>query len=128
MEKWLKRNLKYIVIVLIGILVISKIQSCNRKMSNRIAEKNLIENRDSLLHEKNIIIGKKDLVIDSLKTVILTRNYEIMDLEKDLEIAGIKVNAAERRADAVQRTAERVKSNTTIQIKGAERDTTKTNQ
>ena len=128
MEKWLKRNLKYIVIVLIGILVISKIQSCNRKMSNRIAEKNLVENRDSLLHEKNLIIGKKDLAIDSLKTVIITRNYEILDLERDLEIAGIKVNAAERRADAVQRTAEKVKSNTTIQIKGAERDTTKTNQ
>lgn len=125
MEKWLKRNLKYITLILLALFVISKIQSCNRKMGSRITEKSLIEERDSLLNQKDLIIGQKNLVIDSLQTVILTRNYEIMDLEKDLEIAGIKVNAAERRADAVQRTAERVKSNTTIEIKGAERDTTK---
>ena len=65
--------------------------------------------------------------IDSLDNEIVTRDFVIKDLINDLEIAGVRVDAAERRADAVQRTAEKVKSNTTIQIKGAERDTTKSN-
>ena len=97
-------------------------------MGSRVTEKNLVIERDSLLYEKDIIIHQKDLVIKDLREEIITKDYEIKDLERDLEIAGIKVNAAERRADAVQRTAERVKSNTTIEIKGAERDTSKIRQ
>ena len=97
-------------------------------MGSRVTEKNLVMERDSLLNEKDIIISQKDLVIGDLREEIITKDYEIKDLERDLEIAGIKVNAAERRADAVQRTAERVKSNTTIEIKGAERDTSKIGQ
>ena len=124
MNRWLKRNLKYITLILLALLIIGRIQSCNRKMGSRIRENNLSAECDSIVQQKNDIIGSKDLVIDSLRTIIITRDYEIMDLEKDLEIAGIKVNAAERRADAVQRTAEAVKANTTIEIKGAERDTT----
>jgi len=128
MEKWLKRNLKYITLILLVLFIISKIQSCNNNMGSRVTEKNLVIERDSLLYEKDIIIHQKDLVIKDLREEIITKDYEIKDLERDLEIAGIKVNAAERRADAVQRTAERVKSNTTIEIKGAERDTSKIRQ
>jgi len=97
-------------------------------MGTRIKEKNLTEECDSIVNQRDVIIGNKNLVIDSLKSEVLTRDFEIMDLERDLEIAGIKVNAAERRADAVQRTAERVKSNTTIEIRGAEKDTTTNKQ
>ena len=66
--------------------------------------------------------------IDSLENENLTKYFIIKDLTNELKIAGVKVDAAERRADAVQRTAERVKSNTTIEIKGAERDTSKINE
>lgn len=127
MEKWLKRNLKYITLIALALLVMSRIQSCNRKMGSRITEKNLIEERDSLLNDKDLIINQKNFIIDSLEAENLTQEFLILDLTNDLEIAGVRVDAAERRADAVQRTAERVKTNTTIEIKGAERDTTKTN-
>ena len=124
MNRWLKRNLKYITLILLTLLIIGRIQSCNRKMGTRIREKAMTEECDSLMLGQQNIINNLNVEIESLKTEIITRDYEIMDLEKDLEIAGIKVNAAERRADAVQKTAEAVKANTTIEIKGAERDTT----
>ena len=128
MERWIRRNLKYITLIFIALFLIKTTQSCNRKMSLRVVEKNLTEERDSLLLDKDKIIYSKDLIIDSLVTENLTKEFVIKDLENDLEIAGVRVNAAERRADAVQRTAEKVKSNTTIEIKGAERDTTTNNK
>lgn len=128
MEKWLKKNLKYITLIFLALFLFKNTQSCNRKMSLRIMEKNLFEERDSLVHGLNLMINMKILEIDSIKSHTLVLDYIIKDLENDLKIAGVRVNAAERRADAVQRTAERVKTNTTIEIKGAERDTTQTNQ
>jgi hypothetical protein len=121
---WLKKNLKYITLILMALLFIKTFQSCNRKMALRVTETNLTEERDSLLTIKDEVISEKNLVIDSLESEILTRDFLIKDLYNDLEIAGVKVDEAQRRADAVQRTAERVKSNTTIEVKGVERDTT----
>ena len=121
---WIKKNLKYITIVFIALFFVKTFQSCNRKMSLRVVEKNLTEECDSLLLVKDNIIRGKNLVIDSLTKENLTKDFLIKDLENDLEIAGVRVNAAERRADAVQQTAERIKTNTTIEVKGVERDTT----
>jgi len=117
MEKWLKKNLKYIAIVFLALFLIKTVQSCNRKMSLKIVERNLTTNYDSIVLEKNTII-------DSLETEILTRDFIIKDQINDLKIAGVKVDEAQRRADAVQRTAEKIRTNTTIEIKGAEKDTT----
>jgi hypothetical protein len=125
MEKWFKKNLKYVAILFIALFLIKSIQSCNRKMSLRIVEKNLTIEKDSLLNEKDNIIAFKDVVVDSLNTEILTKDFIINDLTNELKIAGVKVDAADKRADAVQRTAEKIRTNTTIEIKGAERDTTK---
>ena len=124
MERWLRKNLRYIAIVLFALFLIKTTQSCNRKMALRTQEKNLTEFCDSLNQEKVKIISNQQLIIDSLEKEVLTRDFMINDLTNDLKIAGVKVDAAERRADAVQRTAEKVKSNTTIQVKGVERDTT----
>lgn len=121
---WLKKNLRYITLVLLALFFIKTFQSCNRKMALRVVETNLTEERDSLLNMKDIIISEKDFVIDSLEAEILTKEFLIRDLYNDLEIAGVKVDEAQRRADAVQRTAERIKQNTTIEVKGVERDTT----
>lgn len=124
---WLKKNLRYITLVLLALFFIKTFQSCNRKMALRVVETNLTEERDSLLNIKNVIISEKDLVIDSLESEILTRDFLIKDLYNDLKVAGVKVDEAQRRADAVQRTAERVRTNTTIEVKGVERDTTQNN-
>jgi len=124
MERWINKNLKWITLVLIGLFLIKSIQSCNRGMSLTVVEKRLTEECDSIIKYKDQIINNKLLVIDSLNKELLTRDFMIKDLNTDLKIAGVKVNAAQRRADAVQRTAERVKSNTTIEIIGAKRDTT----
>jgi hypothetical protein len=111
--EWLKKNLKWIVLILFFLLVVKSIQSCNRNMLLRVHQKDC----DSIQIQKN-------LFIDSLQQEIVTRDFMIKDLANELKIAGVKVNEAQKRADAVQRTAERVKTNTTIEIKGAERDTT----
>jgi hypothetical protein len=121
---WLKKNLRYITMILVALLFIKTFQSCNRKMSMRVVEKNLTEERDSLLYMKDQIISGKNLVIDSLEKENITKDFLIKDLYNDLEIAGVRVNEAQRRADAVQQTAESVRSNTTIEVRGVEKDTT----
>lgn len=125
MEKWLRKNLKYITLILLTLFLLKTTQSCNRKMSLKTMEKNLTMEYDSLLNEAKSIISLQTYEIDSLENEIVTRDYMIKDLTTDLKIAGVRVDEAQRRADAVQRTAEKVKSNTTIQIKGAEEDTSK---
>lgn len=127
MEKWLRKNLKYITLILLALFLLKTTQSCNRKMALRTLEKNLNTECDSLLNDKTQIILTQSFEIDSLESDIWAKEYIIKDLENELKIAGVRVNAAERRADAVQRTAERVKSNTTIEIKGAERDSSNVN-
>jgi hypothetical protein len=118
MEKWLRKNLKYITLILLALFLIKNTQSCNRKMSIRIMEKNLTTECDSLLMSR-------DHMIESLQKDKVIQEYYIKDLENELKIAGVKVDAAEKRASAVQQTAEKIRTNTTIQIKGAEEDTSK---
>lgn len=118
MENWFKKNLRWITIILFVLFLLKSVQSCNRNMSLRIQEKKLTENCDSLIREK-------DSLIKSLQKDNLTKEFIIKDLSSDLKVAGVKVNEAQRRADAVQRTAERVRTNTTIEVKGVERDTIK---
>lgn len=125
MEKWLKKNLRYVSLVLLALFLLKNIQSCNRKMALKVVERNLTEECDSITTEKNNIILEKDLIIDSLENEIITKDFMIKDLTSDLKVAGVRVDAAERRADAVQKTAESIKANTTIEVKGVERDTTK---
>jgi L-lactate utilization protein LutB len=118
MEKWLIRNLKWFTLIFFALFIFKSTQSCNRRMSLKVMEKNLVTEHDS-------IIKVRDQEIKTLKNEIMTRDYMIKDLEKDLEIAGIRVSEADRRAEAVQKTAEKVRQNTTIQIRGVERDTVK---
>jgi hypothetical protein len=125
MEKWLKKNLKWITLALVFLFSIKSFQSCNRKATIRIQNKNLSEQCDSLLQIKDQIIKEKNLLIDSLDNEILTREFIIKDLSTELKIAGIKYDEAQKRAEAIQRTAERIRTNTTIEIEGAERDTIK---
>jgi len=125
MEKWLRKNLKYVTLIFIALFLLKTTQSCNRKMSIRTLEKNLTTECDSLLMVKDQVIMEKTLEIDAYIKNQVVQDYYIKDLENELKIAGVKVDAAERRANAIQQTAEKIRTNTTIEIKGAEQDTSK---
>ena len=128
MERWLKKNLRYITIILLGLFILKSIQGCNRKMSLSIQEKSFMIEKDSLINiNKNLKISN-ELREDSLKQEVITRDFMIKDFTNDLKIAGVRVNEAQKRADAIQRTAEKIKTNTTIEVRGVEKiknDTTK---
>jgi len=116
MEKFLKKNLKWIALLFLFLFCIKSFQSCLRGTELTRLEKNLTYNCDSLINDKNIII-------DSLETEVITKDYIIYDLTNELKIAGVKVNEAQKRADAVQKTAEdgfraaeKIKTNQTIEI------------
>lgn len=111
MEKWLKKNLQYITIIFIALFLIKNVQSCNRKMSLKIQTKTLTETCDSLNKSK-------DQIIDSLNQEILSREFLIRDLGAELKVAGVKYDEAQKRADAVQKTASSIRANTTIEVRG----------
>jgi hypothetical protein len=113
-EKWLSKNAKYVLMVMFFLLAIKTFQSCTRKTSLRIQEKKLTTQCDSAttyLTNEN----------DSLKREIIAREFLIKDLGAELKIAGVKYDEAQKRADAIQKTASSIKANTTIEVKGVER-------
>ena len=71
MENFFKKYLKFIAIGLLFLLVLKNAQSCNRKMSLRIVQRNHTEFVDSL-----------NTVIDSLEQQIVDRNYRIVEVER----------------------------------------------
>jgi hypothetical protein len=125
MEKWLNKNLRYITIAFIALFLIKNVQSCNRKMSLNIQTKNLTEVCDSITALKTQKITELGKEIDSLNKEILAREFLIKDLSTELKIAGVKYDEAQKRADAIQKTASSIRANTTIEVKGVERDTAK---
>ncbi|MFW6310801.1 MAG: hypothetical protein ACOC1K_01045 [Nanoarchaeota archaeon] len=123
MENWLKKNLKYVTIAFVFLFLFKSFQSCNRNATIRIQEKKLTSECDSIVNYRNSIINQYSLVVDSMEKELITKEFIIKDLTSELKIAGVKVDEAERRSQAVQRTAERVKYNTIIEFKGVEKDT-----
>lgn len=115
MEKWFNKNYKWVIIILLFFLLIKTTQSCNRKSSLKIQEKKL-----SLTYQTTI--DSQKIIIDSLVKDNLTKEFLIKDLSSDLKVAGVMVNEAQKRADAVQKTASSVKTNTTIQVNSSEKD------
>jgi len=113
---WIKKNKNYVIIIL-GILFLYKsVQSCNRDTSLSIKEKKFITEFTIQKTKSDSILDTKNKIIDSLDAQILDRNMLIKDLSNELKIAGIRASEAQRRADAVQSTAEKIKANTTISI------------
>lgn len=104
-ENFLKKNTKWVMIILSVLFMFKTIQSCNRNMTIRSVEKRLVKERDSLIGLRDNKIQNLYLVIDSLTT--------------DSRIKGVIANEAERRADAVQKTASSIKTNTTIEVKNS---------
>ena len=114
--EWIKKNKNYVIIIL-GILFLYKsVQSCNRDTTLSIKEKRFTKELLIQKTELDSVINSKTIIIDSLDAQILDRNILIKDLSNELKIAGIRASEAQRRADAVQSTAEKIKANTTISI------------
>ena len=114
-KSWIERNLKYITIILCFLFLIKFFQGCLVKSSYQKNLINVQKNADS-------ISKTKDQQILVLQNQLSNANDSIKDLYYELKIQHIQVDAAEKRATAIQNTAEKIKTNTTIKI---EADTSK---
>jgi len=117
-QQFFKKNLKYIVLILLALFFIKSFQSCNRSMTIKKLDKEIVYLNDSL----NIIHGteKEALIIELRDCNALNK-----ELEYEVKLANSERDAANKRADAVQSTAEKIRENTTIKIenKNSEKDT-----
>jgi len=115
MQNFLKKHYSKVILILLILFLIKNFQSCIRKTNLNKLEKQLIGHCDTLIIEKNLIINdlkeKNQVLNDSIQLL----NYEII-------VAGIKVNEASKRADAIQNTVEKIKTNTTIKIENQKND------
>jgi len=116
-QQFFKKNLRYITLIILALFFIKSFQSCNRNMQVRKLEKEIVQLNDSLstMHgtEKAFLIEQLEVAEDSIKEL----NYQV-------KLSNAERDAANKRADAVQSTAERVRENTTIKIENkSETDT-----
>ena len=105
-EQFFSKNMKWFALALLFLFLFKTTQSCNRKMKLNMGSKQYIEQIDSL---KNLYTNYREETQDSIKKI----NFE-------LKLAKEQTKAANDRASAVQSAVEKLKSNTTITVKGAE--------
>jgi len=112
-EQFFTKNMKWIALVLLFLLLFKFMQSCNRNMGASIKEKQYTHIIDSLTIKYN--------VLEKESTATITQ------LQYELKLAEEKANAADKRAGAVQSVAEKIRANTTttVNVRGAEIDTAK---
>lgn len=108
-QSFVKKNQKYITIILISLFFIKSFQSCNRNMTINKLNKELIYVSDSL---NNLI----DAETGQLAHQLSIANDSIKTLNFEVKLAKNKEESANKRATAVQSTAEQVRKNTTIKI------------
>ena len=109
-ETFFKKNLKYITIILLALFLIKSSQSCNRNMANK-----------RLTKENTYLVDSLTTMHTSEKGVYLLQlqncSDKVKELEYEVKLANAEIVAANRRADAVQSTAEKVRDHTTKTIK-----------
>jgi len=117
-HQFFKKNLRYITIILLALFFVKSFQSCNRNMQVNSLKREIVYLNDSLSTAYGT--EKTQLVLE-----LQQANDSIKELNYLVKIAKTEKEAAEKRADAVQNTAERVRRNTTIKIenKNTEKDT-----
>jgi len=103
-KEFISKNLKWITLGLLLLFMFKFIQSCNRGTEIGIQKANYEIKVDSLTREAKIYV-------DSVKQL----NFE-------LKIANNKALSADEKAAAVQSAVEKLKSNTTITVKGADKN------
>lgn len=112
-HQFFSKNMKWFALAFLFLFLFKSIQSCNRNMQLNMGSKKYIEQIDSLTKEYS---EYKEITQDSIKKL----NFK-------LKLANEQAEAAKERANAVQSAVEKVRSNTTITVKGAEevKDTSK---
>jgi len=105
-QEFFNRNLKWLALALLFLLVFKSMQSCNRNISLSMSTKQYIHQIDSL---KKQYVDYREVTQDSIKKL----NFE-------LKLANQRAKSSDERASAVQRAVEKIKSNTTVVVKGVE--------
>jgi len=122
-QQFFKKNLRWVTLVILALFFIKSFQSCNRSMEVRKLEKENTYLVDSLT---SMHATEKGAYLIQLKDC----GDKVQQLEYEVKLANSERDAANKRADAVQSTAEKVRENTTIKIenKNSERDTISVNK
>jgi len=108
--EFITKNLKWITIIFIFLFLFKTCESCNRNSKIKSQAKQLTALCDSTTNAK-------DSVINLLFKDNQVKAYLIKDLYTELKIAGIKIDEAEKRNDAIKETVKNIRTNTTIEIK-----------
>jgi hypothetical protein len=108
-QQFFKKNLKYVALILLALFFIKSFQSCNRNMTIKKQDKELVYLSDSL-----------SVMAETTEAALLLELRDCEDYNQELEyevkLANAERDAANKRADAVQSTAEKIRKNTTIKI------------
>lgn len=110
-QQFFDKNMKWIALVLVFLLLIKSVQSCNRSTLLNMSQKEYIHTIDSLNTKYSTLEKESTITIEQLKF--------------ELKLQSGKAEEADKRAAAVQSVAEKVRANTTVNVRGAERDTSK---
>lgn len=117
MEKFLKKHYKWIIIILFILFLVKSMQSCMRQESIERLKSNYTNIIDSIERERDKNVLK-------LSDSISTQDDSIKLLNFKIELYKEKATSAERRAVAIQSTAEKIKAHTTVSIEREREDTT----
>ena len=112
-EQFLSKNMKWFAMAFFVLFLFKSVQSCNRNMGTNLSEKEYTHTIDSLTKKYDILERESTATI--------------RELEFQLKIEKRNVEAAEKQAAAVQSAVEKTRYNTTttVNVRGAEIDTTK---
>lgn len=114
-NEFFAKNQKYILIIAISLFFIKSFQSCSRNMTIKKLDKEIIHLSDSLTTMMDNETGTLVLQLQKANDSIKELNYEV-------KLAKSRATSADRRANAVQSTASKIRENTTIKIENNNRD------
>jgi len=116
-QVFFQKNLRIITIIVVALFFIKSFQSCNRNMTIKKMDKEIVHLNDSL----SVMFGtEKETLVLQLKDCENTNQR----LEYEVKLANSERDAADKRADAVQSTAEKIRENTTIKIENNSKEDT----
>jgi hypothetical protein len=108
-ETFFSKNLKYIAFIFFALFIIKSAQSCNRDMATK-----------RIVKENAYVVDSLNAIIDTDKGTYIMQlkdcNDNVQELQYEVKLANSERDAANRRADAVQSTAEKIRENTSITI------------
>jgi hypothetical protein len=110
-QQFFEKNMKWFALAFLCLFLFKSLQTCNRKMVTRISEKEYKHTIDSLTK-------KYDILEKSSSDTIKKLHFEI-------KLQTEKAGEADKRATAVQSVAEKMRANTTVNVRGAQIDTTR---